>query len=59
MVKERLRVTEYILVKHPSISERKTLIWKGHRAPYMLTLDAYFLNQHEVGSKPNAVFAGT
>jgi RecA/RadA recombinase len=46
MVRNRPRVTEYILVKHPSISERRTLIWKGHRAPYMLTLDTYFLSQH-------------
>jgi len=59
MVRERPRVTEYVLVKHPSISERKTLIWKGHRAPYMLTLDAYFLNHHEGGGKPNVVLAAT
>jgi DNA repair protein RadB len=59
MVKERPRVTEYVLVKHPSIPERKTLVWKGKRGHYMPTLDAYFFNCHEGGVKANTIVTGT
>lgn len=59
MVKERPRVTEYVLVKHPSFPERKTLVWKGKRGHYMPTLDAYFLNYREGGGKANTIVAGT
>lgn len=59
MVRERPRVTEYILVKHPAISERKALVWKGRRAHFMPTLDAYFLNYHDKSSKSNTILAGT
>jgi RecA/RadA recombinase len=49
LVREKLRVTEYVLMKHPSISERKTLVWRGRTTHFMPTLDAYFLNTRENG----------
>lgn len=59
LIRERPRVTEYVLMKHPSISERKTLVWKGRRAHFMPTLDAYFLSNHGGGAKSNTILANT
>jgi DNA repair protein RadB len=58
MVRERPKVTEYVLMKHPSISERKTLVWKEKRGHYTPTLDAYFFNYHG-GGTVNTIVAGT
>lgn len=44
LVRKRLKFVEYVLMKHPSIPERRTLIWKGRRKIYTPTLDTYFLN---------------
>jgi RecA/RadA recombinase len=59
LVRERPRVTEYVLMKHPSISERKTLVWRGRQAHFTPTLDAYFLNTHHGGERSNTTLAGT